>query len=184
MSDVEGLQRAYARTNGVYIRTNTMFVAGTKDFPQDHWDDVSKIPFQAITNSLRYMNADKALNQNDALYPNHEITSLVGHSLAGSVVLEMQKQYPDINFITTTFGAPVASMTAPHGTNNKRYRNDDDPTSMIDRGSIMTVKEPVNYSSNILDIGNIMFNNHRHIKFTNQQIDNTSQDTYVCETDE
>ena len=65
LSDVEGLQRASARTNGVYIRNNIMFVAGTKDFPQDHWDDVSKIPFQATNNSLRYLNADKALKQND-----------------------------------------------------------------------------------------------------------------------
>ena len=63
LSDVEGLQRAYARTNGVYIRNNTMFVAGTKDFPQDHWDDVSKIPFRATNNSLRYINADKALTK-------------------------------------------------------------------------------------------------------------------------
>ena len=36
LSDVEGLQRAYARYNGIYIRNNTMLVAGTKDFPQDH----------------------------------------------------------------------------------------------------------------------------------------------------
>ena len=40
MSDVEGLQRAYARDNGMYVRTTTMVVAGTKDFPQEAWDDV------------------------------------------------------------------------------------------------------------------------------------------------
>ena len=67
LSDVEGLQRAYARTNGVYIRNNTMFVAGTKDFPHDHWDDVSKLPCQTTNNSLRYINADKALKQNDGV---------------------------------------------------------------------------------------------------------------------
>ena len=60
LSDVEGLQRAYARTNGVYIRNTTMFVAGTKDFPQDHWDDLSKIPTNTVYNTLRYINADKA----------------------------------------------------------------------------------------------------------------------------
>ena len=65
LSDVEGLQRAYARTNGIYIRNNTMFVAGTKDFPQDHWDDVTKIPTNTVYNTLRYINADKALNNND-----------------------------------------------------------------------------------------------------------------------
>jgi hypothetical protein len=37
-----------------------MFVSGTKDFPQDHWDDL-KIPFNLTAESLRYRNADKAL---------------------------------------------------------------------------------------------------------------------------
>ena len=143
LSDVEGLQRAHASDSGIFIRNHTMFVASTKDFPQDHWDDVSKIPTNTVYNTLRYINADKALKQNDALYPDHKITSLVGHSLAGSVVLEMQKQYPDINFKTTTYGAPVASMTAPDGINNKRYRNYDDPVSMLDRGATISVKDPL-----------------------------------------
>ena len=73
-----------------------MLVAGTKDFPHDAWDDVSKLPFQTTYNSLRYINADKALNNNDSLYPDNKITSIVGHSLGGSVVLEIQKQKPDI----------------------------------------------------------------------------------------
>ena len=68
-----------------------MFVAGTKDFPQDHWDDITKIPTNTAYNTLRYINADKALQNNDLLYPDHKITSLVGHSLAGCVVLETQQ---------------------------------------------------------------------------------------------
>jgi hypothetical protein len=60
MTDVAGLDRAYARENGIYIRNNTMFVSGTKDFPQDHWDDL-KIPFNLTAESLRYRNADNAL---------------------------------------------------------------------------------------------------------------------------
>ena len=119
LSEVEGLQRAYARTNGVYIRNTILFVAGTKDFPQDHWDDVSKTPLQATNNSLRYVNADKGMKNNDLLYPDRKITSLVGHSLVGSVVFEMQKQYPDRNFQTTTYGAHVASITVPDNINNK-----------------------------------------------------------------
>ena len=43
MTDVEGLDRAYARDNGSCIRNNTMVVSGAKDFPQVHWDDL-KIP--------------------------------------------------------------------------------------------------------------------------------------------
>ena len=90
VSDVEGLQRAYARDNGKCIRSTTMFVAGTKDFPHGGWDDVSNIPFQTTYNSIRYMNADKALTTNDSLYTDHQITSIVGHSSGDSVVLEMQ----------------------------------------------------------------------------------------------
>ena len=169
-----------------------MFVAGTKDFPQDHWDDVTKIPTNTVYNTLRYINADKALKQNDALYPDHKITSLVGHSLAGSVILEMQKQYPDRNCKTTTYGAPVASMTAPDGINNKRYRNYDDPVSMFDRGATMSVKDPLtlqNYLniktlSNISEVVTKMLNNHSYDNFTNNKIDNTSQDTFVYKTDE
>ena len=169
-----------------------MFVAGTKDFPQDHWDDLTKIPTNTVYNTLRYINADKALKQNDALYPDHKITSLVGHSLAGSVVLEMQKQYPDRNFKTTTYGAPVASMTAPDGINNKRYRNYDDPVSMFDRGATMSVKDPLTFQnylniktpSNISEVVTKMLNNHSYDIFTKNQIDNTAQDTFVYKTDE
>ena len=104
---------------------------------------LQKIPTNIVYNTLRYINADKALNNNDLLYPDHTITPLVGHILAGSVVLEMQNQYPEIKFKTTTYGAPVASMTAPDGINNKRYRNYDDPVSMLDRGATMSVKDPI-----------------------------------------
>ena len=38
MSDVEGLDRAYARDNGIDIRNNTMVLSGTKDWPQDQWE--------------------------------------------------------------------------------------------------------------------------------------------------
>ena len=99
-----------------------MFVAGTKDFPHDAWDDVSKLPFQTTYNSLRYINADTALNNNDTLYPDHKLTSIVGHSFCGSLVSEMQKPYPYINFKTTTYGAPVASMTAPDNINTKKVQ--------------------------------------------------------------
>ena len=43
-----------------------MVVSGTKDFPQDHWDDL-KIPFNLTAESLRCRNADKALTNNEAL---------------------------------------------------------------------------------------------------------------------
>ena len=55
---------------------------------------------------------------------------------------------------------------------------------MLDRGATMTVKDSINCDSNILDIGVKMLNNHSYNKFTNNKLDNTSQDTYVYRTDE
>jgi hypothetical protein len=45
MTDVQGLDRAYALDNGICIRNATMFVSGNKDFPQDHRGDL-KIQFK------------------------------------------------------------------------------------------------------------------------------------------
>ena len=41
MSDEEGLKRAYDSPNRYYQHRNILFVAGTKDFPQDHLDDLT-----------------------------------------------------------------------------------------------------------------------------------------------
>ena len=195
LSDVEGLQRAYARDNGIYIyiyiRNNTMVVAGTKGFPHDAWDDVSKKPCRTTYNSLRYINADKAAKHIDSLCPDNKITSIVGHSLGGPVILDMQKQYPDKTFKTTTYGAPVMSMTTPDTINNKRFRTNGDPISMFDRGSIMVDENPLtiqNYlniksPSNIVGVATKLLNKHSYDKFTASQIDNTSQDTFAYTTD-
>ena len=99
-----------------------MFVAVTKHFPRDAWDDVSKKQCRTTYNSLRCINDDKASKNNDTLYPDHKLTSIVGHSFCGSLVSEMQKPYPYINFKTTTYGAPVASMTAPDNINTKKVQ--------------------------------------------------------------
>ena len=59
---------------------------------------------------------------------------MVGHSLGGSVTLELQKQYPERNFETTTYGAPVAAFSK-----GNRYRHSGilitDPISMFDFGA-------------------------------------------------
>ena len=169
-----------------------MLVAGTKDFPHDAWDDVSKIPFQTTYNLLGYINAEKALKHNDSLYPDHKLTSIVGHSLGGSVVLEMQKQKPDISFKTTTYGAPVMSTTTPDNINNTRFRNNDDHTSMVDRGATMvdnnplTIQNNLNIKSppNIVDVASKLLNNHSYDKLPANKKDNTPQDTCVYKTDE
>ena len=43
-SDEEGLKRAYDTRDGLYQHYNKLFIAGTKDFPVDHIDDL-KITF-------------------------------------------------------------------------------------------------------------------------------------------
>ena len=86
LTDVQGFDRACARDNGIYIRNTIMFVSGAKDFPRDHGDDL-KSKFNLTAESLRYSNVDKALNDNS------QSASLVGHSVGGSVVLEMQNNY-------------------------------------------------------------------------------------------
>ena len=48
-----------------------MFVAGATDFPQDQWDCLSTIPTCTTYNTLRYINADKALNSNGAQIKKH-----------------------------------------------------------------------------------------------------------------
>ena len=84
------------------------------------------------------------------------------------------------------------SITSPDNINNKRFRNYDDPISMLDRGDTMNVKNPMtmqNYLNiqnpwNIAEMVSKVLDNHSYGNFNNQQIDNTTQDTFVCKTDE
>ena len=39
ISDEEGLKRAYDTRDGLYQHYNKLFIAGTKDFPQDRMND-------------------------------------------------------------------------------------------------------------------------------------------------
>ena len=45
MSDEEGLKRAYDSPNRYYHHRNKLFIAGTKDFPQNHIDDL-QLPWE------------------------------------------------------------------------------------------------------------------------------------------
>jgi hypothetical protein len=120
MTDVQSLDKAYSRDTGLYIRNDTMLVAGTKDFPQDHWDEL-KIPFNLTPESLRYRNADNAFKYNPP------ITSVVGYALGVAVILEMQHYHDDKGFRTTTYGSPTKSIIAPANIDNTRFINIGDP---------------------------------------------------------
>jgi pimeloyl-ACP methyl ester carboxylesterase len=118
----------------------------------------------------------------------------VGHSLGGSVVLEMQNHYPDRTFKTTTYGAPVKSITSPDNIDNKRFINIGDPVSILDRGATNAVKPSVlmNLASLTTDNNTVTtsdvvlqaLDNHSYDGFGKQEIDNTSRETLVYRTDE
>ena len=132
LTDREGLEKAYAREDKLYVNGDTMYVGGTS-YWQDVWDDL-KIPFNKTSQAQRYKDAD-ALLANNA-----QVKNLVGHSMGGSAVLELQKNHSERTFKTNTYGAPVVSMTAPDNKDNHRYRNYGDPVSFFDRGAESRVK--------------------------------------------
>jgi hypothetical protein len=154
MSDVEGLNKAYATNDNVYLNGNTMYVSGTKHadtlistlpnfnpiqnymkgYYQDMWDDL-KIPFGMTKYSQRYQEAEQMLKDNP------QITNLVSHSLGGSVSLELAKNYPKQNLITTTYGAPVFSDNLQYG---NRFRSVGDPVSMFDNGAVTKLPNSIN----------------------------------------
>ena len=85
ISDEEGLKRAYDTQDGLYQHYNKLFIAGTKNFPQDHIDDL-KLPFDDT------LNKTKRGRDADAYYrSHHEIDTVIGHSLGGAVSLALEK---------------------------------------------------------------------------------------------
>ena len=81
----EGLKRAYDTKYGSYQQHNQLFIAGTKDFPTDHIDDL-KLPFDDT------LTITKGGRDADAYYrSHHEIDTVIGHSLCGAVSLALEK---------------------------------------------------------------------------------------------
>ena len=81
------MRLAYETKDGLYQHHNKLFIAGTKDFPVDLVDDL-KLPFDdTLKKGARGKTAD-------AYYTSrHEIDTVIGHSLGGSVALALEKQY-------------------------------------------------------------------------------------------
>jgi len=109
ISDEEGLKRAYETRDGLYQHYNKLFISGTKDFPQDHIDDL-KLPFDDT------LNKSKRGRDADAYYrSHHEIDTVIGHSLGGAVALALEKKYkkedntPYGIIQSKTFGSPTVS---------------------------------------------------------------------------
>ena len=88
ITDEEGLKRAYDTKDGLYQHYNKLFIAGTKDSPQDHIDDL-KLPFGDT------LNTTERGRDADMYYRSHssEIDTVTGHSLGAAVSLALEKQY-------------------------------------------------------------------------------------------
>jgi hypothetical protein len=124
MSDEEGLKLAYDSPNRFYHHRNKLFVAGTKDFPQDHLDDL-KLPFEDT------LNLTKRGRDVEAYYRNHmrEIDTVIGDSLGGSVSLALEDKYrhdkidiPGVGIKQVkTFNAPV--VAANLGGHNQQIKD-------------------------------------------------------------
>ena len=83
--DSDGLDKAYASENKIYIEGDTMFVAGTASLG-DAVDDVS-IPLGRTDRTKRYEQASMALAKSP------QVTRVVGHSLGGAVSLQIAQQH-------------------------------------------------------------------------------------------
>ena len=133
--DEEGLEKAYndKSTPGTYLdqNTHTLYVKGTVD-SQDWWDDFTKVPaWGNLQHSRRYQDAEKAYNY--FIQHGQPIDRVVGHSLGGSVALELQQQKA-IDY-SRTFGAPVLDLDPFHRGTVERVRHPLDPVSVLDRGA-------------------------------------------------
>ncbi len=153
ITDKAGLNKAYGRGSKLYTHGNTLYIAGTSSL-QDVWDDL-KIPLNLTEQSDRYKKAASLLKVNK------DIQNVVGHSLGGSVALELQKDFPDRKFKSNTYGAPVASLS---GADN-RFRNYFDPVSILDRGA-----------DNTLHMG---FNPHSFVNFDTNKVSDQTFNTFT-----
>jgi hypothetical protein len=150
ITDAEGLARAYAQGD-TYSHGGTLYVAGSHT-AQDWWDDVTKIPFWGKSHDIyRLQQAQKALAANP------QTTRVVGHSLGGSVALQLQKDNPKL--ASRTFGAPVFDIFGTDSELNtyaelqgkpeiERYRSYADPVSFFDASATSTMpgKEAFSFS--------------------------------------
>ena len=87
ITDEEGFKRTYETTDSLYQHYNKLFMAWTKDIPQDHIDDL-KISFD---NTLNKTHTGRTA---DAYYrSHHELDTAIGHPLGGAIALSLEEQY-------------------------------------------------------------------------------------------
>ena len=84
ITDEEGLKRAYETKDGLDQHYNELFIAGTKDFPVDHIDDL-KLPFDDTLNKTK-----RGRDADEYYRSHHETDTVIGHSLGGAVALSLE----------------------------------------------------------------------------------------------
>ena len=104
----------------------------------DAIDDL-KIPEFKTRDIQRYKDADNFLKKNS------DIKQLIGHSMGGSVVLQLNKDNNN-KFETRTYSAPVFDAV-PHNSNdpeNERFKTLGDPVAIFDNNARVTFKPSLN----------------------------------------
>lgn len=134
-ADATGLDKAYASPHGYYYdrENRSFYIAGTRDF-MDVATDVTLLPAQKMKYSQRERDSNVFVQQNL-----QEIDRIVGHSMGGSVALDLSNKY---QIPGVTYGAPVFDQ---HGnqlfnpgsrTKNqtlvRRYAHPGDPIAAFD----------------------------------------------------
>jgi hypothetical protein len=127
-TDTEGMDRAYAQGD-VYGEGNKMYVARSHT-GRDWFDDVTKIvqwqnvpsgfvdfvdllnspPGGLIFGTGDLIKTERYQKARDYLVAHPEVNFVDGHNLGGSVVLQLQKDFPDRNVKTFTRGACMGSV--------------------------------------------------------------------------
>ena len=136
--DEKGLQDAYGNSQGTAYdeKTHTQYIKGSTT-ARDFYDDITKIPLGDTARSQRY---SQALGAYAGLVKGgKQVDRLVGHSLGGSVALELGKNLERLgkHVETRTFGAPVFDVVPRSMQNPKpdRYRHPGDIVSVFDQGA-------------------------------------------------
>lgn len=119
------MREAYNSPDGVILRNGVLYVAGTRS-PQDVACDLL-IPLGLTSKIPRYSVAESYVGRFHTVY---------GHSMGGSIALELQRRHPGIRAITD--GAPVVSFTP----SPDRHRTDFDPISALDFGAVSRFNIP------------------------------------------
>ena len=137
IDDVEGLKTAYANNTGMFKSGNTFYISGTggKSGISAKVNDVFSDIFLIPTHNLQF--SDKYRDVMNELDKNPDITRLVGHSLSGSVIQEINNRNNQ-KYITTTYNAPFVAFGDRGGKNphHLRFRNQNDVISILDRDAI------------------------------------------------